>query len=663
MDSERGFPESSNLDVEPHESSPNVVVHRSCYSCHAKKIRCDKLKPCSSCNRGGKVCNYPPPGARQRRTKKTIVSNLTSRISYLEQTLARVKDQSSKQASELAPLTTFQSETPKRASMADLFVQQGSSIQYFNELLLSKAISGEQGQDKELFLSFSHSKTTQSSALSPFSGLGILSSPSPSIIPSNLHPSKKLALRLWGIYETNAEICLGFKLIHFPSTEAIIYGTIDDPSSCLLENLALSFAIYYVAVLAIPDSDVDSVLEQNKHSLLIQFKLGLEQSFARGDFLDCPTLTGLHALSIYLSGLRIHNRGKGAWILNGLAVRIGQSLGLHRDGEKLGLSPFQSEIRRRLWWHLINRDGRSGEDYGLEHSNGLIPISEVTLPLNVDDTDLHPSMDRLPPAKESWTGMTFVLINIEVAQGIQKLAAIASKSSPSSPPSEELRVQILQHTRLRIEKLQSFCNPVIPRQRLTLQCSRFLLRKYEFSTRLQWTLLQMACNQPQKQFVTEQNLTEALELMEARLSGEDGVSGQFAWLRHAHPQYNVMIYVLCHLCLKPDGPNTHRAWEIVDRLLPREPFNQQSMGFESKFTVLNTLWTKAMTLRDKLPKYLEKNKRIDKAENSYQAQQLHGHIIENQSNSDVGLDNGSNEWLNWSAMIQAFQFDQPGASW
>ncbi len=46
-------------------------------------------------------------------------------------------------------------------------------------------------------------------------------------------------------------------------------------------------------------------------------------------------------------------------------------------GKRLGLSPFQSEIRRRLWWHIISRDSRSGEEYGLELANSRLLDSDV----------------------------------------------------------------------------------------------------------------------------------------------------------------------------------------------------------------------------------------------------------------------------------------------
>jgi hypothetical protein len=47
--------------------------------------------------------------------------------------------------------------------------------------------------------------------------------------------------------------------------------------------------------------------------------------------------------------------------MTGVAVRLGQTMGLHRDGITLGLSPFETEMRRRLWWHLVHLDFRAAD--------------------------------------------------------------------------------------------------------------------------------------------------------------------------------------------------------------------------------------------------------------------------------------------------------------
>ena len=119
-------------------------------------------------------------------------------------------------------------------------------------------------------------------------------------MPASLHPSTQLAARLWNAYVQNLESCVGLKLLHVPTDEVKVYSTIDDPITASLDNLALSFAIYFAATVSLDGPEAQLILEQDKHMLLLRFKVGLEQAFAYGDFLDRPTMTALHALAIYL---------------------------------------------------------------------------------------------------------------------------------------------------------------------------------------------------------------------------------------------------------------------------------------------------------------------------------------------------------------------------
>lgn len=107
-------------------------------------------------------------------------------------------------------------------------------------------------------------------------------------------------MKLWTIYINNVEGCLGLKLLHLPTDEIRMYSIVDNPPTASLDDLALSFAIYFAAASALDVDEAQVTLAQDKHTLLLRFKIGFEQSFAHGDFLNSPTVTGLLALAIYL---------------------------------------------------------------------------------------------------------------------------------------------------------------------------------------------------------------------------------------------------------------------------------------------------------------------------------------------------------------------------
>jgi hypothetical protein len=87
-----------------------------------------------------------------------------------------------------------------------------------------------------------------------------------------------------------------------------------------------------------------------KDTLLRQYRFGVEQALARARFLNTNEIVTVQAFVLFLVCVRRHDDTRFVWSLTGLALRIAQSLGLHRDGTKFGLSPFDTEMRRRLWW-------------------------------------------------------------------------------------------------------------------------------------------------------------------------------------------------------------------------------------------------------------------------------------------------------------------------
>ncbi|EXJ96413.1 hypothetical protein A1O1_01539 [Capronia coronata CBS 617.96] len=609
------------------------------------------------------------------------MEEMASRIHSLENSLARATHE--QEASRFGPLAS-NSETPDTASPAqstrstraanltgrsveDVLVQKGSTSQYFNEILLSRVI--EEEHSIESVLTTPQMTVSAYPPISPFNALGILSSPNPSQPLSSFHPPKSVAVRLWNIYMNNVDGYAGTKLLHIPTHEVKVYATIDNPTKASFEHHALCLAIYFAAAVSLDEGEAEAILRQDRCAQPLSFKIGLEQAFAQGDFLDRPTLTGLHALAIYLSALRVHNRGKGIWILNGLAIRIAESLGLHRDGERLGLTPFESEIRRRLWWHLLARDGRAGEDYGLEDTKGLLLASDVKLPLNIDDADLYPEMEELPKARRGWSAMTFSLISIDLVKAMQKLAAIASSSSPSSSPSEADRAQIMQETRAQIEERLALCNPVIPKHRLTVQCSRFVFRKLDFVTRQQWLLMQHPRG-PRAHFATDESLFEALEVLQPRLVNDDDLLTQFAWAKKAYPQYHVTMYILWHLCVKPEGPIVDRAWQAVDTLFSGELWDEVTSGFGSKSAVLKALRAKAISVREKVrsrnAEWTASNSdtgpNFEAGEGPSVGATVLTDFVGDMSIDGFGFDIDSDEWPDWTTLAQGFQPDDQAFS-
>jgi hypothetical protein len=88
-------------------------------------------------------------------------------------------------------------------------------------------------------------------------------------------------------------------------------------------------------------------------------------------------------------------------------------MGLNFDGTSYGLPPFETEMRRRLWWQIIFLDSRVGELAGCPPSM-LQHLRTTRIPLNVNDSDLFPGMREPPVEHTGITEMIHVLPRCEI---------------------------------------------------------------------------------------------------------------------------------------------------------------------------------------------------------------------------------------------------------
>lgn len=181
---------------------------------------------------------------------------------------------------------------------------------------------------------------------------------------ASLHPAQKTARLLWEIYKENVDPLV--KVLHIPTFEPGFLEAISNPEKITKSLEPLMFAIYYGAVTSMESEEVTSKCGEDRNTLLHRFRFGLEQGLARANFLFCDETVLLQAFIVFLVLLRRNDDARKIWTLTGLAVRIAQTLGIHRDGSHFGLKPFQVEMRRRLWWQVCILDARSSEDHGCD---------------------------------------------------------------------------------------------------------------------------------------------------------------------------------------------------------------------------------------------------------------------------------------------------------
>jgi hypothetical protein len=292
------------------------------------------------------------------------------------------------------------------------------------------------------------------------------------------------------------------------------------------------------------------------------------------------------------------------WTLNGLAIRSAQSMGLHRDGKNFNLSPFESEMRRRLWWYMCSQDSCAAEDHGITLGS-FDGYSDTSFPSNLNDSELSPDMQGLPAEKAKWTDMSFCLNMMKISHDFHRLYRTPGTSFNTTETGESSKLQILNALKTHLENTYlKHCDPNIPVQRFALLTTRLRLKKVDFLVSNQWLNCRGSSEQKHSSSdtqTTENALVAACQTLEMNLQIqlEDLLQG-FRWFSETYVQYYVLTYVLWHLCVKPVGPSVERAWKAVEGSFEVTERHKANIASEagSKWTVVQRLRDKAMHIRD-----------------------------------------------------------------
>ena len=313
-----------------------------------------------------------------------------------------------------------------------------------------------------------------------------------------------------------------------------------------------------------------------------------------------------------------------------MVLRLAQSIGLHRDGANFRLSPFASEIRRRVWGHMIKQDDRAAEDHGIDISLTDTDV-DCQEALNLNDREIHPDMTALPTPQMRWTEMTLpvcirrlgitmdymtrLLTEMKATQHVglssPSSAAAAARLSLSAdlPLTEERRRAIMGARNAYVEDLLRQCNMVVPVQRATYKMVRLIQLKMDFVTRLQLAAILAAGmrleSDRHRAIANEAHLVLACEVIELNVDiMDDDLIQDYRWTAEIYPQYRTLLYVLWHLCVQP-VPATRpalreRAWAVAEGMYAIEDARQRRQnvrGRNSKWAVLMALREKALRVR------------------------------------------------------------------
>lgn len=533
------------------QEPPPSIMPYSCQSCAKRKVKCDKATPiCFSCRRSRLECVYQAPLPRSR--KRKFSNDVFEKLARYERILHQhglLHDEASSSAGEKSPhepISLLWNEPPTSV--------MGKLLSGHDEPKGMETLSDEEEERQRI------ADVPECYYISdPLTGTLIGSQQS--LLP--YHTTYEKAMLLWKVHIENVEPIL--KILHIPSTAEVVMMVSQHPEAASRADECLLFAIYHFAVVSMPENECVEKLAQSRATLLPQYRFAARQAFVNASFLRTTNMSILQAFVLFLISCRSYYDPHTYWILTGVAVRIAHRMRLHRDGEKLGLRPFDVQMRRRLFYQLFPLDGIASQMSGT--GMPIIPDAwDTKPPLNVNDDQIWPGMTEKPQEQNGATEMIFCLSRSCIGKFFARVERPANSTGSSQFNGYHEAESAINGAESEVEeKYIRYCDIVNPLHFLTIGLARAGITAMRLRVRL---------HKVKNQIATDSDKEELFQLARKILDTDAAANAhadlrKFQW--HMKPfflwgTWDSFIYVLTSLWRRVgmlSSAETNAAWDSV----------------------------------------------------------------------------------------------------
>jgi len=386
---------------------------------------------------------------------------------------------------------------------------------------------------------------------------------------ASLHPPAELIHQLWQTFIDNVNPLT--KLVHVPSLQPAIKKAIVNIEHIPRGFEALMFAIYSMAVLSLTENDCKEILGETRAILLHRYVSATKAALSRARFMSSTSIVVLQALVLHIFSIRDVYEPRAVWGLTGVAIRVAEGMGMRLDGILLGLSPFESEIRRRIWWQLRMLDFRAAELSGQAKFRDF-ELDETTpkKPANINDSDMYPAMPQAAAESTKPTEMIWCMLRFELASfaATQKARLHKlGKSSDEYTAMDDLKMKIFfikEIEDMMETKYLRFCDPSQPLQLIAMLGARITTNMIRFMAHhpRRWSKLdQVPVSEQQLVWDIVIQLLEQYNMMQSNPQLR-----RFAWSVPYFIQWHIVIHLLDTLRADPLHLDAVKAWRVIDAL-------------------------------------------------------------------------------------------------
>lgn len=380
------------------------------------------------------------------------------------------------------------------------------------------------------------------------------------------HPPFSQAVALYQVFTENVGPVI--RVFHTPTLDRIYWDAIASSDPPDKNTEALLLVIYYSAIISIGEDECQHILGLTRAQAEERYRFAVEQSLARARLLQTQSLMLLQAAVVFIMALRTEDDTRTAWSLTALVYHLAQALGVHRDGTLFGLKPFETEMRRRLWWHICFLDNRSSEYHG--HEPIVAPCAfDTKPPLNINDADLTPEMAEFPAERQGWTDMTFCVVRAEASKtqwdigrkppGVLRTPGSKTETGISVEEGEAIVRGLEQRLE---EKYLRHCDPTVPFQLLTKLPAKCIIRRYNMM--LHYPRGRKGGSGSVAVEVRDRLFRDSIEMLELtnRILTNPALA-RWHWHGKSWVPWHAVAFVLSELGSRPPSADCDRAWEQV----------------------------------------------------------------------------------------------------
>ncbi|EXL42891.1 hypothetical protein FOCG_14459 [Fusarium oxysporum f. sp. radicis-lycopersici 26381] len=449
---------------------------KSCEPCRTRKLKCNRSLPCDSCIKRNKqtLCHYASNADRHdKRGEKN--ESVADRLKNLESLIATVAQKSQKKDS-LSALSLnenslqkeYQTPSPRNAQPSQNFISEAFAHSDDNIAsgLVGQVDSSHWSSILENIRAIRDELPAASPQTSTLSSVTLNNEASTSEADFDMGSPDGLSIEHILSALPPRQVCDTLISVFFLSHYTMMpilhpkkfqqeYESFwDSPSetspvwiALLLALLSLSAGVYEISGMArssqfpIPSSKALSKKTQ-ECLLLSNYTAATEHA--------------VEAFLLLLVGcwLRAKVSDTNLWFLMGKVVQLAICKGYHRDSTKVPgsrISPFDGEMRRRVWVCLYQLDSLMSFQMGLP---SMIPsdFCDTELPRNLNQSDFYPGIAELPPSRplSENTTISYAIVKASVMAMFKK---VVRHTRSLTPPSYEETVALDAEVRAAYDKI------------------------------------------------------------------------------------------------------------------------------------------------------------------------------------------------------------------